>query len=91
MKFQTVLLILAAAVLLCACGGSYRNGVGPYDFSDYGALDAIQDMRDYRFEKDQYSIEDYYDSLWEASATEAASEALSEYLYEEYLRETYGE
>lgn len=86
-KLLAFVIVMLGSILLCACSGSGRSGVGPYDFTDYDALDAQQEMREAQFEMTRYPIDDYYDNLFEQQATEAASEALSDYLYEEYLRE----
>lgn len=86
-KYIAFIIILLGAILLCACSASGRTGVGPYDFTDYDSLDAQQEMREAQYEMTRYPVDDYYDNLFEQQATEAASEALSDYLYEEYLRE----
>lgn len=50
-------------------------------------MEAQQEMREAQMEMTRYPIDDYYDSLYEQQATEAAAEALSDYLYEQYLME----
>ena len=86
-EFTALVIIILAAVFLCACGGSGRIGVGPYDFTDYSALEAQQEMREVQMEMTMYPIDDYYDSLYEQQATKSAEDALSDYLYEQYLLE----
>ncbi len=86
-KFAALVIILLAAVFLCSCGGSGRTGVGPYDFTDYSALEAREEMREAQMEMTMYPIDDYYDSLYEQQATEDAADALADYLYEQYLLE----
>ena len=43
-EFAVILLTVLSAVLLCACSGSGRSGYGPYDVTDYSALDAQQEL-----------------------------------------------
>ena len=86
-EFLALVVIVLSSLLLCACSGSGRTGVGPYDFTDYSSLEAQQEMREAQMEMTRYPIDDYYDSLYEQQATEAAAEALSDYLYEQYLME----
>ncbi len=86
-----LIFVFAALMLLSSCGSSARNGVGPYDFTDYDMLDAREELREAQWEMTKYPYESIYDDLADQQATEAAQDALSEYLYEEYLREKYGE
>ena len=89
--FPAIILLALACLGLSACGGSSsgRNGVGPYDFTDYDSLDARREIREVQWEMTQYPIDDYYDMLAEQDATQAANDARSDFLYEEYLQEKY--
>ena len=88
---KLLLFITSCLFILSACGGSSsgRNGVGPYDFTDYDSLDARREIREVQWEMTQYPIDDYYDMLAEQNATQAANDARSDFLYEEYLQEKY--
>ena len=86
-EFAVILLTVLSAVLLCACSGSGRSGYGPYDVTDYSALDAQQELREGQMEMTMYPIDDYYDMLAEEQATMMAADALTEYLSEQYFLE----
>ena len=88
---KLLLFITSCLFILSACSGSSsgRNGVGPYDFTDYDSLDARREIREVQWEMTQYPIDDYYDMLAEQDATQAANDARSDFLYEEYLQEKY--
>ena len=87
-----IVLIVLYAVYLNACssssGGTGRNGAGPFDFTDYAALDARQDMREMSLELTAEAA--YEDARWEEyqkEEEERYQEYLSDLMHERELRE----
>ena len=97
MKIRTGLIykILTASLFICfimimsACSSSStRNGFGPYDFTDYNALDAQIDRREMSIELtmeakyEDYRYEEYY-----RHEKESYADYLSDLMHERELRE----
>ena len=90
-KILTVSLFICFMMILSACSSSSaRNGFGPYDFTDYSALDAQTDRREMSIELTMAAdYEDYRYEEYQRQEEERYAEYLSDQLYEQYLREKY--
>ena len=80
----TVSLWIGFILLLSACSSSSaRNGFGPYDFTDYSALDAQIDRREMSVELTaQAEYEDYRYEEYRRQEEEAYADYLSEKIRE---------
>ncbi len=48
--------LICGSFLLSACGSSGRTGFGPYDVTDYSALEAQQELREFHMEQTQEAL-----------------------------------
>ncbi len=54
--FISLVFLILAGILLCGCGSSGRTGFGPYDVTDYSALEAQQELREFHMEQTQEAL-----------------------------------
>ena len=88
-KILTVSIFICFMVVLSACSSSSaRNGYGPYDLTDYSALDAQTDRREMSIELTiAADYEDYRYEEYRRQEEERYAEYLSDLQRERELRE----